>query len=61
MEVYEYLMSAPRLVVCVFAPLPVWAHTGCCSGGPQIEREESWLSLGEEEQRALPLTVPGSI
>lgn len=29
--------------------------------GPQIEGEESWLSLGEEEQRALPLTVPGSI
>lgn len=59
MESYKYLMSAPHLVVCVFALLPEPILVVVVE--PQIEGEESWLSLGEEEQRALPLTVSGSI
>lgn len=50
-----WVYDACHVCSCV---LYLWAHADfCILQGPQIEVEESWLGLGEEEQRALPLNA----
>lgn len=50
-----WVYDAFHVCSCV---LYLWAHADfCILQGPQIEVEESWLGLGEEEQRALPLNA----
>lgn len=61
MEVYKYLMSAPHLVVCVFVLLPEPILVVVVEPPKEKRGEASQLSLGEEEQQALQLTVSGSI
>lgn len=39
MEGYKYLMSAPRLLVCIFVLVPPCPHACCCSGSQDRGRE----------------------
>lgn len=56
-----WILDEPLVSFCVFLLCYLSEHILLFVVGPQIEGEESWLSLGEEEQQTLPLTVPGSI
>lgn len=57
MEGYKYLMSAPRLRVCIFVPVPVCPLACCCRGPGRrrvtgFRRREAaslflWLMLGQ--------------